>query len=731
MDSAFVHKSVRGREFLLRCATAVFSFLLSVSFPAGLSAAPARCSGITLVQPDGTSFRALLYGDEYLKVMTSVGGTPLIQEDDGFYCYAYYDAAGRLVSTGDRVGAVSEAGLRTSGIPYDRLLERARASMASEAGTRLAERRSLLTMGTVKVPVLLVAFKDLSFTYSREEFDALLNRTGYNVNGSSGSVRDYLRDQFSGRCDFQFDVSEVVTLSNVYSYYGRNDNLDAAGSDIRAGRMVYEACLASDNLIDFSAYDNDRDGELDAVMVIFAGGDEASGAGADHIWSKSGFLEDERNLTLSCDGVGINCYACTSEMLTDGSEGDLIAGIGTFCHEYLHTLGLPDFYDRNGLSEAFWGRTSIMDKGNMNNNGRTPPNLNAVERHILGLSLPDTLRAGQYSLRPVNETGAYLYYGTGTEGEYFLFECRKASGWDEFIGGSGLLVYHIDSSFNYVYGARACDRWLMTGNYANTVNSHSDHQCADLQEADPSVRFSGSNTPEEYYRKIFYPSGEYDSFTPASQPAFESWDGEASEVSVAEIKYEDGTVRFQVYENEYSQIPSVNAINVDEFQDAAIVTWTADTESPADVILSGKEGPIETLSVGPYEYGRYSVTFEGLEPSSTYTVSIGYSIGGISGKVRIRQINTHPETPYQPYIYLYDVARNVDGSFPGGVRLPLRLYNASGAEKVVWTFDGNAVGPDAGGYYTPEQSGVLKAVAFFPDGKEYRVTKYIQIKGGE
>ena len=726
-----IHKETAGAGYRRRMCVLclVFSLLWAVSAQNVLMSAPARYSRVTLVQPDGTAFAVLLSGDEHMKIMTTAGGTPVVLDEDGFYYYAYYESDGSLHSTGERVGSVPGTRAFSGNIPYDALL--AKAGKSASKGRAPGLRLEIADGAVIKVPVLLVAFKDLHFTYSKEDFQAMLNLQGYNVNGSTGSARDYFRDQFSGKCDFMFDVSDVIELPNAYSHYGKNDNLDAAGSDIRVGRMVYDACMAADKEVDFSAYDNDGDGQVESVMLIFAGGDEAAGAGADHIWSKSGFLEDEKNLSLACDGVQINCYACTSEMLSDGADDDLIANIGTFCHEFCHTLGLPDFYDRNGLAEAMWGRTSIMDRGNMNNDGRTPPNLNAVERHILGLSVPDTLKAGQYSLSPVNVSGEYLYSGTNTKGEYFLFECREASGWDSHIGGSGLLIYHIDSSFNSVHGVRACDRWLMSGDYANTVNSHKDHQCADLQEADPSVQFLGQNTPDGYFQRIFYPSGENDSFTPASSPAFESWDGDASEVSVTEIKYADGTVRFQVYDNEYSRLPSVTDIFVDEFQDAAIVSWTADTETPADVTLSGKNGPVEVLSVEPYEYGKYSVTFENLKPSSTYTASISYSIGGIAGKVRIRQINTHPETPYQPYIYLYDIARNKDGSFPGGTRLPLRLYNSSGAESIVWTMDGNEVAPGPDGYYTPDHSGILKAVAVFPDGTEYRVSKFIEIKGGE
>ncbi len=582
--------------------------------------------------------------------------------------------------------------------------------------------------GVVRVPVLLVAFRDLGFTYTRDEISDVLNLEGYSRDGATGCAADYFRDQFGGKYEFRFEVSDIVTLSYGYSFYGRNENLDAPGTDLRMGRMVYEACMLADSKVDFSSFDSNGDGVLDQVMVIFAGEDEAAGADADHLWSKSGFLDTEKNLDLECDGIRINCYACTSEIKSDRENGNGIMTIGTFCHEYCHTLGLPDFYDINGLSAALWGSTSIMDRGNLNNGGRTPPNFNAIERRILGISSMDTLKAGDYRLEPVDKSGVYLYAGTETEGEFYLFECREASGWDKYIGGSGMLIYHVDSSYNSVSGAKACDRWLMKGPYANTVNSHSDHQCADLVEADPSAVFPGVSSSGGDFQRIFYPSGENDSFTPASDPAFSSWSGEASGISVTDIRYESGAVCFSVYDNEYSLLPVVSDVSIRAFQDAAIVTWSADTWSSAYVILSDGSSTIEELDAEPYEEGRFSVTFEGLSPSSTYTVSIGYSVGGITGPVTIRQISTHPSTDYPPYIYLHDMARNADGSFPSGTGFPLRLYNAADAESVEWTMDGTPVETDGSGYYVPQQSGVLEAVARFPDGREFRVSKYIGIK---
>ncbi len=728
-----------GKYFMQIFVVFVLNTVLSVSSLQEASASPVRRTEIVLVQPDGYRFSARLSGDEFLKVLQTPDGKPLIQEEDGSYYYGVYESSGTLVSTGCKVGEQGQSLLSLPGtIPYETLAYMAFRSRSTEyqagisnktfnehiSGTAFLDAYS----DEIHVPVLLVEFNDLKFKYTKADFELFLNQKGYSVNGAEGSVKDYFDEQFSGQCTFVFDLADIVTLDKPVGYYGRNQNVSEAGSDIRVGRMAFDACRLADEKVDFSRYDYDRDGVLDYLLIIYAGGDEAAGAGSDHIWSKFGFVDQGHSESWRPDGIRISGFACTSERATDGRDDDPIAGIGTFCHEMGHALGLPDFYDYNLRSECLWGRTSLMDRGNTNNSGRTPPNLNSIERELLGLSKPVLLTEGSRRLSPLNKTGICYRYDTDTKGEYFLFECREQSGWDRYIGGSGLLVYHIDKSDNNVLGMKACDKWKMSGLGANTVNSVKEHQCADLVESDSDLVYSGLVPPESTVSRVFFPrGGENTSFTPMSDPKFISWSGTYADISLTDIEYSGENVYFKVVRNEYSRLPFVRELKVDEFQDAAILSWNVNTDLSADVIFSGDGIPEKVLTVAPYSKGCFSVTFEGLSPSTRYTVSIGYSMGNVTGRVRIRNIITHPETPMSPYIFLYGIRRNRDGSFPPGTALPLRLYNAYDAESVTWTKDGVTVSPDESGYYTPDKSGVLEAIARYSDGSEYRVSKYIEI----
>ena len=50
------------------------------------------------------------------------------------------------------------------------------------------------------------------------------------------------------------------------------------------------------------------------------------------------------------------------------------SGIGTFCHEFSHIMGLPDLYTTDGSKHKTLGMWDLMDYGIYNNDVNTPPN---------------------------------------------------------------------------------------------------------------------------------------------------------------------------------------------------------------------------------------------------------------------------------------------------------------------------------------------------------------------
>ncbi|MBR4755869.1 MAG: hypothetical protein IK076_02905 [Bacteroidales bacterium] len=127
-------------------------------------------------QPDGTSFLARLWGDEYAKVLMTADGCAVMRCDDGFYRYAYYNPDGTRESSGYKVGGDTPSLILDScrNIPWKTL--RAKAAMDRSGRTR-AERQRPRTRASSPVRrnciIILAQFSDISFmngSSRRQEF---------------------------------------------------------------------------------------------------------------------------------------------------------------------------------------------------------------------------------------------------------------------------------------------------------------------------------------------------------------------------------------------------------------------------------------------------------------------------------------------------------------------------------------------------------------------------------
>lgn len=723
-----------------------FLFLLAFLLSVTAIARPVRHAVYTLIQPDGSIFYASFHGDEFMRIKTDMQGRAIMQDEAGWWCYASYQDDGTKVCSGFRVGDVIPPSVlsESRNIPYQQLSRLAGVKRSSVKSDDIPLMRRLRTDALQSTKsddaevvvkhgiVILAQFANLKFKHSREDFERLLSSEGYSRDGAAGSVKDYFDMQFEGKVKFEFSVSDIVTLSRNLDYYGGNvSSTDVSESDRNPEDMIIEACRLVDDEVDFSLYDDDGDGEVDNVFVFFAGGDEAEGAGDDCIWSHAWYLRDGAGKNVNFDGKIINRYACTAEMTryqtSDGTIKQRLAGIGTFCHEYSHTFGLPDMYDTDyegsgGESEALWGCTSLMDTGNQNNGGFTPPYFNAIEREILGMSEPELIDAdGVYRLEPINESGRCYRINTDVEGEYYLLECRSDKGWDAHIGGSGLLVYHIDKvdrpagySDSYHMETTAALRW----NLYNEVNCRPDHQCADLIEAVPGA---------ENIRNVFFPLEGADA---VDRMRMAYWSGDVSKMSLTGIRFDGEDIVFNVIgASAETTPPDPVSMSYEKFQDAAIVTFECSRIYSGDAYVSwGQTDRLtENVILAPYAEGKYALVLDGLVPRTSYTVSVLFKMGEVTGKTGTISFMTSSDTGGLPYIYLRYVKRNPDGSFPKDSRVPLRMYNAVGAEEIEWTFDGIPVKVDPDGYYKLEKSGTLKAVVHWEDGSRDIVVKEIKV----
>ena len=239
----------------LRNIIAYFTVLLSCMTAI---AGPAGRSPICLRQPDGTAFLASIKGDEFVKIKTTASGEAVMQDSDGWWCYAIYSEDGTKVSSGWKVGHDAPGSIlsESSRIPYSRLSEKAmehrRASndiMGEPILRKMRKQGQAMTKaGSEAVKkhalVILAEFKDIKFKYSKEDFIKLLTEEEYSVNGATGSAKEYFDDQFKGAMEFEFHVSDIVTLSRERKYYGENDSV---GDDKNPAEMISPIATESTN----------------------------------------------------------------------------------------------------------------------------------------------------------------------------------------------------------------------------------------------------------------------------------------------------------------------------------------------------------------------------------------------------------------------------------------------------------------------------------------------------
>ena len=301
--------------------------------------------------------------------------------------------------------------------------------------------------GSKKGLVVLVEFKDMPFSSESPQalYNNVLNAENYkNDMGFVGSVRDYFRDQSNGQLLMDFDVVGPVQLPNNYAYYGANTGL--LSSDAHPDEMVEYACNAVADLVNFADYDWDNDGVADQVCILYAGRGEASGGDANTIWPHEGELS-RYGKNVEVDGIKVNTYACSCEL---GMKGT-VDGIGTFCHEFSHCLGIPDMYDTgNGTNYGMY-RWDLMSYGNYNGDSFVPAAYTSYERWLAGWIEPVELNEDTdiSGMKAIEDGGqAYIIYNDGNRNEYYLLENRQKTGWDTALPGEGLLVIHVDYDEN-------------------------------------------------------------------------------------------------------------------------------------------------------------------------------------------------------------------------------------------------------------------------------------------
>lgn len=468
---------------------------LAISVAATATAVPVRRITTTVTQPDGTELTITSAGDEFSHYYLTDDHQAVLKGADGAFYFAEPGAEGlvpsKIIASGSALRSDAQTAFLANldrdkmvrSINYVRASRKApRASRAASDVQQSISSDPLSTIGLlsssfprfgkVKTIIILVQFQDKMFSLAdpKAYYTDMMNKKGFSQYGATGSVRDWFDYCSGGLFEPEFDVYGPYTLSQDMKYYGEN----VGGSDARAAEMIAEGVRLADADVDYSQYDMDNDGEVDNVYVFYAGYGESDNPYqlGDTVWPHQWNMSYGGH-RITADGVKVDKYATSNELDYYSKKPD---GIGTFVHEFSHVMGLPDLYTTDNsysaaASSLTPGEWSVMDYGCYLNDGRTPPTYNIYERNALGwIDLQDLSECEgivRFENISTSNSGAILH--TGHPHEFFLLENRQQTGWDEYLPGHGLLIWHID----YVADVFR----------SNAVNNKASHQYVDIEEA--------------------------------------------------------------------------------------------------------------------------------------------------------------------------------------------------------------------------------------------------------
>lgn len=555
------------KKFILSIVLSIISYNLAVAVVADPNIKQVK-------QSDGTFLSIKLKGDERVSWAKTLDGYTLMHNSNSDFVYAISDGKNGMIPS-DVIAHNSE--FRS---------ERER-NFISQLDTNLfysAEQISLLKQyfeaskdfisrvnkksvydsnvsENYKMLVILMSYNDYAFTTPKEEIDALFNQVGYSKNGHPGSVHDYFEASSYGQLNLSATVVGPYVADSSIQYYGQSGtvtygNTSYEVNDLNAKELIREAVLKADPDVDFSLFTNGDGVYVSCVYVLYAGYAQSSGNASYTIWPHRSVVYPP----IEVDGVQVYDYGCSSEK--DGyeySSGNKDLKIGTICHEFSHVLGQPDYYDtdysENG-SAFDPGSWDVMASGSYNGDSKFPVLWSAMERKERNyINIEELGNNRDYTLEDLQfGNKAYRMSFSYTTAEYFLIENRQQVGFDSYLPGHGLLIYHVDQTVS---------GW--NSNCANCVASDAGY-----------VLVPANNNTSGYYNQgqPFPGSTNNSSFTDSTTPSSLSKDNIALSKPLYRIKENTSTGNITFHVGDTTSWVNITPFTVSFSNDTANLSAT-------------------------------------------------------------------------------------------------------------------------------------------------------------
>lgn len=355
------------------------------------------------------------------------------------------------------------------------------------------------------VDALVIPVQFAGDTISGTQLDNL--NTAFNGNAlNTGweSVSSYYLNSSYGKLNFTFDIQTVYEAKKTADYYERySESYQEGGyTYTRTGEEIIltEVLSYYENLLDLTKYDNNNDGVIDAVYLIYSAPVDYSNG--DFYWAYTTWYYGGNEY----DGLGAFYYFFAgfdfmyeSTANDPGSGYNLIPGLkinaATYIHETGHLLGLDDYYDydtQKGCNEGLGG-ADMMDYTVGDHNVYSKTMLGWLKPTIVNETATVTIQSSQASasaiLIPLNFDNSYFC-------EYLLIDLYSAQGLNELHASAsdtllydgadyGVRIYHVSSSIGDPYNNDY-------GSFTDYNNTSTGIPLIKLVEADGEKKFKSS-----------------------------------------------------------------------------------------------------------------------------------------------------------------------------------------------------------------------------------------------
>ena len=345
----------------------------------------------------------------------------------------------------------------------------------------VANCKYLPSLGTQKMLVVPVMFEDDSEEKLLWPSRKIFNDLDIAFNGSSEdtgweSINSYYYKSSYGKLNIESDVyNDWIVLDKTFreiSNLSVDTYLDPTWYVV--DYVVEE--LKNQN-IDLTEYDNNKDGFIDGIWLIYGRNNYAnmsfpSNDEKNILWAYT-FWEHYNEASLANPKANVYCWG-SYDFMYGSSNTPLKIDAHTYIHETGHMLGLDDYYDYDDVSNPS-GCLDMMDYNIGDHNAYTKYLLGWVEPKVYDFT------SKNYTLDPFESSGDCIIIPSSKERnvsvleEYLIIEFYTPTGlnyldskysylnkYPKMFTNNGIKIYHIDSRIGqliYVNGDWVFDKY--------------------------------------------------------------------------------------------------------------------------------------------------------------------------------------------------------------------------------------------------------------------------------